>query len=237
MHKLLRCLLDKFSRRLLLKKCQNRWEALAKKDAKYHIWSSEYNQPEEDFRLSGLDDFNALISNDMILKDCFSDFRSVDILEIGCGIGRMSEFFSENFKSLSAIDISSEMISLAKKRLHNKTNIFFKITDGKSVPFTDSSLDFAFSFIVFQHIPSYDIIENLFLETNRVLKSGGLFKVQLRGKALQDQAKTEWYYGVHYGLKEAIALAAKTGFEVIKYDGVDERYFWLWLKKNDGLHL
>lgn len=233
MKDLFRRFIQNVSTRSLLKQCQARWETLAKQDAKYHIWSTEYNQPEEDFRLSGQNDFNALITTDTVLKQQFSDFSFVNMLEIGCGVGRMSEFFADNFKTLCAIDISPEMISLAKKRLQDKSNICFTVTDGKSVPFTSNSLDFAFSFIVFQHIPSYDIIESLFLETKRVLKSGGMFKVQLRGKPLQDQAKTKWYYGVHYSLNEAYALAAKTGFEIMKYEGVDERYFWLWLKKSD----
>jgi hypothetical protein len=41
--------------------------------------------------------------------------------------------------------------------------------------------DFAFSTLVFQHIPSRRIIQNYVREVNRLLVTGALFKPQVRG--------------------------------------------------------
>ena len=41
--------------------------------------------------------------------------------------------------------------------------------------------DFAFSTIVFQHIPSRDVIENYVREVHRLLRPGALFKFQVQG--------------------------------------------------------
>ena len=41
--------------------------------------------------------------------------------------------------------------------------------------------DFAYSEIVFQHIPNRDVIENYVREVNRLLRPGALFKFQLHG--------------------------------------------------------
>ena len=43
--------------------------------------------------------------------------------------------------------------------------------------------DFAFSVIVFQHIPSREIIENYVREVHRLLRPGALFKFQVQGCA------------------------------------------------------
>ena len=45
----------------------------------------------------------------------------------------------------------------------------------------DLEFDFAFSSIVFQHIPSRDIIENYVREVHRLLRPGALFKFQVQG--------------------------------------------------------
>ena len=42
-------------------------------------------------------------------------------------------------------------------------------------------MDFAFSYIVFQHIPSREIVENYMREVNRLLRPGALFKFQVQG--------------------------------------------------------
>ena len=43
--------------------------------------------------------------------------------------------------------------------------------------------DFAYSAIVFQHIPSREIIESYVGEVHRLLRPGGLFKFQVQGDA------------------------------------------------------
>jgi ubiquinone/menaquinone biosynthesis C-methylase UbiE len=141
---------------------------------------------------------------------------------------RMTEFMARDFKNVLAVDVSGEMIKLAKKRLETANNISLFETDGETFPFATNSIDFIFSFLVFQHVPDKKIIEKNFTDIYRVLKEDGIFKVRIRGvKTIQKQ----WYSGADYNLESATQLCKQTGFELIHYDGVGTSRFWLWLSK------
>ena len=43
------------------------------------------------------------------------------------------------------------------------------------------AVDFAFSYIVFQHIPSREVIDNFVRDVFALLRPGGLFKFQVQG--------------------------------------------------------
>lgn len=85
------------------------------------------------------------------------------VLEIGCGIGRLSELYD------CGIDISPKMLKLAPKGKEHK------LCDGRTIPYPDESFDSVFCVEVFQHIPyTKPYIE----EAKRVLKPGGSFVFQ-----------------------------------------------------------
>lgn len=207
---------------------KERWDKLARENARYFIFSDKKSESEEDFRMAGKNDYEQLISGDRFIGDKFIG-KDKTILEIGCGIGRMTEFFANDFGKVYGIDISGEMIAQGKKRLAGIDNIELLETDGLNLPVLDNSIDLIFSYIVFQHMPSYEIVEKNFKEANRVLKEDSLFKVQLRGVPAK---KETWYYGVDYNMSSVKKLIEKTGFNLIHYEGVNTKYFWLWLKKH-----
>lgn len=209
---------------------KKKWNNLAKKDSKFYIWSSEGHMDDQKYQESGKKHVEEYILKDNFIKKLLNNaFCNLTVLELGCGNGRMSEFIGRNCKKLYALDISKQMVLEAKKRLPKLNNIIFLEIDGKKFPESiNNSIDFAFSFLVFQHIPTYKMVEKYFREITKSLKKDGIFKVQLRGKEV---SKKTWYYGVHYDLQKAKVLCAKTGFQILKYNGVGKRYFWLWLKK------
>ena len=55
--------------------------------------------------------------------------------------------------------------------------------------------DFAFSTIVFQHIPSREIIENYVREVGRLLRPGALFKFQVQGDSSLETASDDTWLG------------------------------------------
>lgn len=207
---------------------KRKWNALAKENARYFILSRDESRDERSFQKTGRDDYKEFILGDSIIKEKFINHNKT-VLEIGCGIGRLLEFFSPDFKQVYGVDISEEMVKKGKERLGGINNIEIIETDGVSLPFSDKSIDLIFSYIVFQHMPSYEIIEKNFKEAHRVLKDNGLFKVQLRGVPAK---KGTWYYGVHYNMESVKKLIRKTGFNLIHYEGAGQKYFWLWLRKN-----
>ncbi len=216
-----------FVRTETVNESKKKWSELARKNAKYYIWSEKENATEEEFRESGRRDYKKYIKDDPLLQENLERINARNILEIGCGIGRMTEFFGDDFEKVFGIDISSEMIKRAKKRLPGDKFVLLE-GNGVELPVGFDPVDFTFSFIVFQHMPSLEMIASNFKEVFRVLRPGGIFKVQLRGN---ETSRKKWFYGESFTVDGAKKLAHTTGFEILKTEKETERYLWLWLVK------
>jgi len=201
------------------------WNSLSLKNAHYYICALE-NDSEEDFHNRGKQDCELHIFNDDIIQKTI-DMGKSTILEVGCGIGRMTEFMAQKFRVVLATDISGEMIRLAKERVKTK-NIEFLETNGSTFPFMDNSIDLAFSYLVFRHIDDPNMVESNFRDINRMLRANGIFKVQMR---LLPTDINQWYGGVAYNFNSATVLCKKSNFEIIHYKEIGTRGLWLWLKK------
>ena len=96
-------------------------------------------------------------------------------------------------------------------------------------------MDFVFSYIVFQHIPSREIVENYVREANRLLRPGGLFKFQVQGCASVEIRAGDSWEGVSFTEQEAREMAARSGFEMRYHHGAGEQYYMLWFFKTKEL--
>ena len=61
------------------------------------------------------------------------------LLEVGCGTGHWSQFFSDCGSEVTGVDISERMIKIAQSK--NIPNASFQIADGHSLPFKGNSFD------------------------------------------------------------------------------------------------
>tara|TARA_B100000131_G_scaffold321811_1_gene373829 strand:- start:1507 stop:2433 length:927 start_codon:yes stop_codon:yes gene_type:complete len=100
---------------------------------------------------------------------------SGDVLEVGCGNGSFLEMLSSQrqVRSLSAIDLSNEMLKYANSRMRGSERaVPWRITraDGERLPFQDSSFDCVFARGLLHHLPSP---EKGAAEIARILKPGG----------------------------------------------------------------
>lgn len=97
------------------------------------------------------------------------------VLEIGCGVGRIGKFLAENCKEWVGVDISKNLLKIAKKRLKNLSNIKLKYIKNANLSiFEDNCFDVVYSHIVFLHLEKEDMW-NYILEAKRVLKPYGIF--------------------------------------------------------------
>jgi SAM-dependent methyltransferase len=154
------------------------WDVRAKENARAYINWPEVPNEEEAFFASGKVDYERYVTP--FLRKMNFDPSDKAVLEIGCGIGRIARWMSKDFASYTGVDVSPEMVRKATS--YNLPNArFLAVSGGDLEGVADASIDFVFSFAVFQHVPSREAIYNYFRETARVLKPGGIFRLHMKG--------------------------------------------------------
>jgi ubiquinone/menaquinone biosynthesis C-methylase UbiE len=143
------------------------WDDLARQDAREAILTGA---DEEKWESTGRS--NA----DRVLELCTPD--SI-VLGIGCGAGRMEKYIAPGVAALHAVDISSEMIRLAKQRLAGQSHCYlYHIKPGEYLRrFPDGFFDVAYSYLVLQHLEREHAWHYL-IELHRVLKPEGRASIQ-----------------------------------------------------------
>jgi ubiquinone/menaquinone biosynthesis C-methylase UbiE len=118
------------------------------------------------------------------------------VLEIGCGVGRLlAPMAKQGFYEAIGIDISPSMVKFSETYLKGVENARVFLCDGQTIEFEDKHFDFVYSMIAFQHIPYRAAIQNYLRETYRVLKPGGVVRIQTYvGQGLDVFGGTEGYY-------------------------------------------
>ena len=163
-----------------MKEQKQGWDKAAKEDVMLHTLEGERWTRDEYF-LAGTKDAEAFAR---ILFDLM-DFNPSGkrMLDIGCGIGRVTTAFADMFGEAYGVDFSPEMIARARELSANKSNLYFAINDGTSLSmFEGEYFDFCFSYAMFQHITEIRIINEYICEIGRVLKPGGIFAFNFNGR-------------------------------------------------------
>lgn len=223
-------LLEKFWPEETIGASKEKWNNLAKANSRFVI-ASRLGEGinEAQFKAMGAENYRDTVSSDQFLREKLGDFSSKEVLEIGCGTGRMTEYLARDFKTVTGIDIAEEMVAQGEKRLAHLPNVTLLATDGLHYPFSDNQFDFVFSFIVFQHMPNKETVRQNLKEVRRVLKSGQIAKIQIRGG--HQPFRWQWFHGPAFKKTEAISMVQGLGFKVLKTSGEGSKLFWLWLTK------
>jgi ubiquinone/menaquinone biosynthesis C-methylase UbiE len=96
------------------------------------------------------------------------------VVDIGCGIGRMTRALAARADRVIAIDVSGEMLTRARSLNAHLDNVEWIHGDGQSLaPIADASADGCFSHVVFQHLPDPDTTLAYVRDMGRVLRPGG----------------------------------------------------------------
>jgi len=215
-----------------LQKMQSDWDSRARENARFYVNTERRDWTDEDFFRSGERTVAEEILTDMINICQGQDPARMRVLEIGCGAGRVTRALSTLFGEVYGVDISGEMIRQAQAALADRPNVRVLQNNGKDLSVLgDVSFDFAFSSIVFQHIPSREIIENYVREVHRLLRPGALFKFQVQGDATVSTSPDDTWLGVSFTGEQVIAMAERCGFEPRYMHGAGLQYFWLWFFK------
>ena len=216
----------------IVKKMRAEWDQRAREDAYYYAVFARRGQSEEEFLATAADTVPVLEKE---LSRLTSKERA---LEIGCGPGRLMRPMSVHFKEIHGVDISPEMIALAQEALKDIPNAKLHLTPQSDLSmFPADHFDYIYSYTVFQHIPSREVVLNYIRESQRTLKPGGILCCQLRGTPPLEaelERESETWTGSTFKAEELLALSNETGFHLVSIEGAETQYQWTtWLKPSE----
>jgi ubiquinone/menaquinone biosynthesis C-methylase UbiE len=134
---------------------------------------SEWNKTAKDY-------YNETLSpiKDSLSSPLHSDLKrlrskSKTVIDLGCGLGKLSPILSKNFKSVTAIDFSKEMIKKAKQK-NNFPNVNYEIANLANLRKYKNKFNIALS-INSLLTPNINKINKQLKQIYSVLKPGGTF--------------------------------------------------------------
>lgn len=176
----------------------------------YNAWSETYDTVENKTR-----DLEARALREIISGE------NLEILEIGCGTGKNTEFLQTKAKHLIGADFSAEMLEKAKSKITAENVEFRQLDLRENWNFTENSFDLITCSLALEHIENIDFV---FSEANRVLRPKGRFYFgELHPFKQYQGSKARFETGggvfelecfVHH-VSEFFAAAKNNGFECI----------------------
>lgn len=216
---------------------QRDWNTRALLDSEHFVYTRDSAADEADFAASGRANYDQLVRPYLPLLLHGAAPPSCSVLEIGCGVGRMTRWFAENFGTVYGIDVSPEMIRQARQRLSGYSHVTLHTGSGFDLaPLPDAHFDLVFSYIVFQHIPSAAVIRHYIVEAARVLKPGGAFKFQVNGDqspAYLAHVRDTWQ-GETFSCEEVESLLREAGLSLETVEEPGTQYFVVTARKGMG---
>ncbi|MEN8182072.1 MAG: class I SAM-dependent methyltransferase [Myxococcota bacterium] len=106
--------------------------------------------------------------------------RNDRVLDFGCGVGRVLRPFARRFGEYVGVDISKNMIRVAREIHSEYPNCRFVVNSEDSLrSFPDDHFDLVHTNLVLQHLQHRSTIESYLAEFVRVLNNTGLLVFQL----------------------------------------------------------
>lgn len=137
--------------------------------------------------------------HDFLLRQVPANCRRA--LEIGCGAGAFSRRLAGRAEQVTALDLSPEMIRIARERSREFKNIEFHVADAVERDFPDEEFDCVATIATLHHLP----MKQMLYKFRRALKPGGVLLVL-------DLLKPEGFYDA---LADAVALPVCAGLRLL----------------------
>jgi ubiquinone/menaquinone biosynthesis C-methylase UbiE len=103
-----------------------------------------------------------------IVSTHLKELPKTNWLELGCGTGHWTKFFSECGFQVTAVDNSEAMLEIARSK--NLENVQFLNADAARLPFPDGHFSGIVSITMLEFVDDLELVLN---EIDRVLKPGG----------------------------------------------------------------
>jgi ubiquinone/menaquinone biosynthesis C-methylase UbiE len=99
---------------------------------------------------------------------------NMDVLDFGCGIGRVAIAIGPHVRSVLGIDVSRGMLQEARRRNAGPANVSFALTDGHGLRcVADDSCDLVLAVDSFPYLVQAGVADACVADISRVLRDGG----------------------------------------------------------------
>jgi len=185
----------------------------------YNDWADQY-----DNNINPTRDLDKVVT-----QESLSDLNFSNVLELGCGSGKNTEWLITKADKLIGIDFSSRMLELARKKISSKNVSFICADLNEKWPVNNNSFDLATINLTLEHIKILDhIFNSLFI---KLRKGGKCFVCELHpekqlagSKARFQDNGTEIVLDVfQHSELDYVQSAEKVGFSLLaKKDWYDD---------------
>ena len=178
----------------------------------YNVWAENYDTVKNKTR-----DLEA-----KALHESVSPAKLLDILEIGCGTGKNTEYLLTKAKKLVGADFSAEMLAQAKEKVKAENVEFRQFDLREDWNFNENQFDFITCSLALEHIENIDFV---FGQARKVLRANGLFYIgELHPFKQYQGSKARFEIGsgvfelecfVHH-ISEFFEVAVKNNFQIVE---------------------
>jgi SAM-dependent methyltransferase len=193
------------------------WDAKATENPYWYVSSyGSYGERDlEEFWAAGV-----RIWRDLREAIGYAPRREDVVVEIGCGVGRLTRAIAGDVGRVHAFDISEGMLAVARRAgLRNAT---FHRGEGDSLAGVENgTADLAIAYCVFQHLPSQAVLNRYLTEMLRVVKPGGIIAFTLSPRTWDDALRP--VLRVHRWVREKIASGGPRGLYRREWIGIRPR--------------
>ena len=154
------------------------------------------------------------------------------IVEIGCGVGRVTRALAARSERVIALDVSPRMLATAREANPDLDNVTWLQGDGASLAgVADDSADACFSHVVFQHIPDPRVTLGYVAEMGRALRGGGWAAFQVSNDpgvhdrpAETGATASPYWLGAAVDLADLRATADEAGLKIDRVSGAGTQW-------------
>jgi 2-polyprenyl-3-methyl-5-hydroxy-6-metoxy-1,4-benzoquinol methylase len=179
-----------------------------------------YNDPDTvAFATADAEDYMPHIFAHPIFTDFNASLPGKQILDLGCGPGLMSKYYSDHGYEVTGLDFSANMIAAAAKQCPACHFLTKNVLDLDS---TDGKFDGIVSLHLIQFLERDQIIE-MFRKVSAALNNDGRFMLVFTntcfpktGCNVNSSGKTE--YWTRWALEDIAPLFVKGGLELVKFE-------------------
>lgn len=173
-----------------------------------------------------IDDYNAIVqeyteeffddkSDEKYIDQFLQSLEGKNVLDAGCGNGRDCKYINQKGFKVKGIDLSKEMLVIAKKMV---PKVDFEVMDITNITYSDNSYDGIISNCSSFHIPVEELPKTL-NSFSKILKPNGKLLLILQeglGEAMIEEPfrKGVYIYINYFSVKQISELLLKHGFEI-----------------------